>query len=106
MVQITELKRQLSQRVPYEELMTKAEISRLSSDLHTLRARSRSKGRRSRRTEYADEVGGPWLVARRECEVHWCSASRAGNCCACLHRMGGCFGVRPCCNAAVSWAWW
>lgn len=55
MTQITELKRQLSQRVPYEELMTKAEVTRLSNDLHSLRSRSRSKSRR-RRPEPTDDV--------------------------------------------------
>jgi hypothetical protein len=56
MTQIAELKRQLSQRVPYEEYMTKTEITRLSNDLHSLRSRSRSKTRRSRRSETTEEV--------------------------------------------------
>ena len=56
MTQIAELKRQLSQRVPYEEYMTKSELTRLTQDLHSLRARSRSKSRSRRRSDVTDEV--------------------------------------------------
>lgn len=69
MTQITELKRQLSQRVPYEELMTKAEVTRLSNDLHSLRSRSRSKSRR-RRPEPTDDHG---VLVSHSGKYGWCS---------------------------------
>jgi hypothetical protein len=78
MTQITELKRQLSQRVPYEELMTKAEVTRLSNDLHSLRSRSRSKSRR-RRPEPTDDVRTAWSSIRHTCCVCLCVL------CACMY---------------------